>query len=553
MCLQLEGLSDALRKRRAFFKANGATATDHGHLTALTADLPLHEAERLYQRIFTGKMQPGDVELFQAQMLTEMAGMSVEDGLTMQLHPGSVRNYNKVVYEKFGRDKGATFPSPTEYVRALRPLLSKYGNEPNFTFILFTLDETTFTRELAPLAGHFPSVKLGPPWWFHDSPEGMMRFRETATETAGFYNTVGFNDDTRAFLSIPARHDVARRVDCAFLARLVAEHRLDEAEAFELVQDLTVNLVRKAYTSESYSFLFRLLCDPGDEVLVSQPSYPLFDFLADLDDVRLRPYPLFYDHGWWIDIAKLERAITPRTRAILVVHPNNPTGHWTGGAEREVLEALCARHGLALIVDEVFLDYPLRELESPSRSFASGDHPALTFVLSGLSKIAGLPQMKAAWIAVLGTAGMQAEALGRLEIVADTFLSMNAPVQLAMPGWLAGRSAIQTQILERARGNLATLRRIAEELPGQLQLLEVDAGWSAVLVLPGCVGEPDCAERLVRERGVITHPGSFYGIGEPNRIVVSLIGPGAVFSAGIQHATIEPPAAENLQVMDEPE
>ncbi len=241
------GYLAALRSRRAYFKANGATATDHGHLTALTADLPLAEAARLYQRIYTGKMQAGDVEMFQAQMLTEMAGMSVEDGLTMQLHPGSVRNYNTAVYEKFGRDKGADIPSPTEYVRALRPLLNKYGNEPNLTLILFTLDETAFSRELAPMAGHFPSVKLGPPWWFLDSPEGMMRFREAATETAGFYNTVGFNDDTRAFLSIPARHDVARRVDCAFLARLLAERRLDEAEAFEVAQDLTVNLVRKAY------------------------------------------------------------------------------------------------------------------------------------------------------------------------------------------------------------------------------------------------------------------------------------------------------------------
>jgi glucuronate isomerase len=241
------GYLTALRSRRAHFKKNGATATDHGHLTAQTADLSLAEAEKLYTRIYSGNTRPGDVELFQAQMLTELAGMSVEDGLTMQIHPGSVRNYNKQVYEKFGRDKGADIPSPTEYVRALRPLLSKYGNEPNFTLILFTLDETVFTRELAPLAGHFPSVKLGPPWWFLDSPEGMMRFRETATETAGFYNTVGFNDDTRAFLSIPARHDVARRVDCAFLGRLVAEHRLEESEAFEVIQDLTVNLVRKAY------------------------------------------------------------------------------------------------------------------------------------------------------------------------------------------------------------------------------------------------------------------------------------------------------------------
>ncbi len=242
-----KGYLNALRKRRAFFKENGATATDHGHLTAMTADLSWAEATALYERIYTGKTNTGDVELFQAQMLTEMAGMSVEDGLTMQLHPGSIRNHNLKVYEKFGRDKGADIPSPTEYVRSLRPLLNKYGNEPGFTFILFTLDESTYSRELAPLAGHYPCLRLGPPWWFHDSPEGMMRFREQATETAGFYNTVGFNDDTRAFLSIPARHDVARRVDSAFLGRLVAEGRLDEDEAFELVKDLTVGLVKKAY------------------------------------------------------------------------------------------------------------------------------------------------------------------------------------------------------------------------------------------------------------------------------------------------------------------
>ncbi len=242
-----KGYLAALRSRRTFFKQMGATATDHGHLTALTADLSPHAAADLYSRIYTGKTNPGDVELFQAQMLTEMAGMSVEDGLTMQLHPGALRNHNLKVYEKFGRDKGADIPAATEYTRALRPLLSKYGNEPNFTFILFTLDETSYSRELAPLAGHYPCLRLGPSWWFHDSPEGMMRFREQATETAGFYNTVGFNDDTRAFLSIPARHDVARRVDCAFLGRLVAEHRLDEDEAIELAYDLTNGLVRKAY------------------------------------------------------------------------------------------------------------------------------------------------------------------------------------------------------------------------------------------------------------------------------------------------------------------
>jgi glucuronate isomerase len=241
------GYLRALRQRRAFFKENGATATDHGPLSAQTADLSAAEIEPLFARIVSGKSTAADAELFRAQMLTEMASMSLEDGLTMQLHPGSYRDHNARVFDKFGKDKGADIPAPTEYVRALRPLLNKYGNESAFTLILFTLDETTYSRELAPLAGHYPCLRLGPSWWFHDSPEGMMRFREQTTETAGFYNTVGFNDDTRAFLSIPARHDVARRVDSTFLARLVAEHRLDEEEAFELIEDLTTNLVKKAY------------------------------------------------------------------------------------------------------------------------------------------------------------------------------------------------------------------------------------------------------------------------------------------------------------------
>ncbi len=241
------GYLNALRQRRAFFQEHGATATDHGHLTARTADLSLREAETLYARIYKGEFSREDATLFQAQMLTEMAGMSLEDGLTMQLHPGSIRNHNPRVYARFGRDKGADIPSSIEYVRSLQPLLAKYGNDSRLKLILFTLDETTYSRELAPLAGHYPAVYLGPAWWFHDSPEGMMRFREQATETAGFYNTVGFNDDTRGFLSIPARHDVARRVDASFLARLVAEHRLGEQEAFEVITDLTDRLVRKAY------------------------------------------------------------------------------------------------------------------------------------------------------------------------------------------------------------------------------------------------------------------------------------------------------------------
>lgn len=241
------GYLAALRSRRSFFQSMGATATDHGHLTARTANLSSEECEALYAKVYRGNASPQDAELFRAQMLTEMAGMSVRDGLVMQLHPGSLRNHNPSLYREFGRDKGADIPTPTDYVHALQPLLAKYGNEPNFTFILFTLDESTYARELAPLAGHYPCLRLGPAWWFHDSPEGMMRYREQVTETAGFYNTAGFNDDTRAFLSIPARHDVARRVDCAFLARLVAEHRLDQDEAFELIEDLTVNLARKTY------------------------------------------------------------------------------------------------------------------------------------------------------------------------------------------------------------------------------------------------------------------------------------------------------------------
>jgi glucuronate isomerase len=241
------GYLNALRKARQRFKTLDCTSTDHGHLTAQTADLPAVEAAELFNKVFTGKADAQQKVLFQAQMLTEMAQMSLEDGLVMQIHPGSTRNHNRKVHEKYGRDMGCDIPRPTNYVDALRPLLDRFGNESKLTIILFTLDESAYSRELAPLAGHYPCLRLGPAWWFNDSPEGMMRFRQQVTETAGFYNTVGFNDDTRAFLSIPARHDVARRIDCAFLARLVAEHRLDEDEAYELAYDLAYGLVKKAY------------------------------------------------------------------------------------------------------------------------------------------------------------------------------------------------------------------------------------------------------------------------------------------------------------------
>jgi glucuronate isomerase len=244
------GYLKALRTARERFHSLGCTATDHGHPTARTANLSPKEASELFTRVLAGTSDAGQHELFRAQMLTEMARMSLDDGLVMQIHPGSARNHNRHLYERYGRDVGADIPTATNYVDALRPLLDQFGNQSNLTIILFTLDESAYSRELAPLAGHYPCLRLGPPWWFYDSPEGMMRFRERVTETAGFYNTVGFNDDTRAFLSIPARHDVARRTDCAFLARLVAEHRLEEDEALEVAYDLAYRLVKRAYRLE---------------------------------------------------------------------------------------------------------------------------------------------------------------------------------------------------------------------------------------------------------------------------------------------------------------
>ena len=242
-----QGFLRALRKSRERFRQAGCTATDHGHPTAQTADLDDTEVKKLFSEVLSGKASAEKSELFRAQMLTEMAAMSLDDGLVMQIHPGSFRNHNVALQHRYGRDMGADIPRATDYVSALRPLLARFGNETRLTIILFTLDESTYSRELAPLAGHYPSLRLGPSWWFHDSPEGMMRFREQVTETAGFYNTVGFNDDTRAFLSIPARHDVARRIDCAFLGRLVAEHRIDEDEAHDVAHALTYRLVKEAY------------------------------------------------------------------------------------------------------------------------------------------------------------------------------------------------------------------------------------------------------------------------------------------------------------------
>jgi aspartate/methionine/tyrosine aminotransferase len=291
-------------------------------------------------------------------------------------------------------------------------------------------------------------------------------------------------------------------------------------------------------TSEGYSWLFRLLCDPGDEVLIAQPSYPLFDLLATIDDVNLIPYALLYDpggsHGWTLDLHTLRGRVTSRTRAIVVVHPNNPTGHFTSEAEREALSELCREHGLALIVDEVFLDYPFAGDASAemTRSFARGEQTALTFVLSGLSKVAALPQMKASWIVCLGPEDVRNEAMRRLEIIADTFLSMNAPVQHALPGWLAGRHSIQEQLRDRVRHNLHALD---DALAPQHEIarLDCEGGWYATLRTPPFATGEELAVRLLERCGVAVHPGSFFGFAEQNRLVVSLLPKPEVFAEGI--------------------
>jgi glucuronate isomerase len=241
------GYIRAHRARRLYFKNLGATATDHGHPSARTENLPKAEVDKLFNIILSGDFNPEQADTFRAHMLTEMAKMSCEDGLVMQIHAGSRRNHSNKVFNQFGLDKGFDIPGRTDYVSALKPLLEEVGLSRDLTIILFTLDETSYSRELAPLAGVYPALKLGPPWWFFDSYEGIKRFREATTETCGFYNTVGFNDDTRAFCSIPARHDVARRVDCSYLAELVSTGRLRENEAHEVAYDLAYGLAKNAY------------------------------------------------------------------------------------------------------------------------------------------------------------------------------------------------------------------------------------------------------------------------------------------------------------------
>ncbi|HEV2136639.1 MAG TPA: pyridoxal phosphate-dependent aminotransferase [Terracidiphilus sp.] len=285
-------------------------------------------------------------------------------------------------------------------------------------------------------------------------------------------------------------------------------------------------IVLATSTSEAYSYLFRLLCDPGSEVLALQPGYPLFDFLAGLDDVRLKAAPLVYDHGWQIDPEAIRRVITPASRAIVLVHPNNPTGHFTKAWEAVELAQLCRELDLSLIVDEVFLDYAITE---PGRTFASGIEGVPVFVVSGLSKIAGLPQMKAAWIVATGP--QNAQALDRLEVIADTFLSMNAPVQCALPAWLACRHNIERQIRQRVTANLAELDAQIARLPA-VERLFFEGGWYAVLHIPALAPDEKTVLNLL-ERGVWIHPGYFFGMPASGWLVTSLMTPREEFSTGV--------------------
>ncbi len=296
------------------------------------------------------------------------------------------------------------------------------------------------------------------------------------------------------------------------------------------IQVATDDLVLTSGTSEAYSFIFRLLCNPGDEVLIPAPGYPLFDFLADLCDVKLVRYPLVYDHGWQIDFPALAAATSGRTRGLIVVHPNNPTGHYISGSQQARLCDFCVQRGIALIADEVFLDFSLKE--SRTTSFAAASE-VLTFTLSGLSKICGMPQMKLAWIAGGGPAQEKSEALARLEVIADAYLSVGAPVQLAAPALLAMRVAFQVQVIARVRANLRELDAQLSRQSACNRLL-CEGGWSAILRIPATQSDEDLAIALLTSAGAYVHPGHFYDFAQPGHAVVSLIVPEDEFAEGIQ-------------------
>jgi alanine-synthesizing transaminase len=292
------------------------------------------------------------------------------------------------------------------------------------------------------------------------------------------------------------------------------------------------DIILTTSTSEAYSFAFRAICDPCCEVLVPEPGYPLFEFLAEVQDVRLVRYPIFYDHGWHIDFHALERAICDKTRAIVVVHPNNPTGHYTSADENARLNEICVKHDLAIIADEVFLDFALLPRAGRAATFATNEN-VLTFTMSGISKISGLPQMKAAWLITSGPEDVKSQALERLEVISDTFLSMNAPIQHALPEFLAHRHSFQSQLIERVKANLAELDR---QLAGQKSCtrLDVEAGWYAIVRVPATRTDEETALELLEKHGASIHPGHFYDFPGDGYFVVSLITPASDFSTGIR-------------------
>jgi len=338
----------------------------------------------------------------------------------------------------------------------------------------------------------------------------------------------GFSYDSKAILvalSNPAavRYEPNPR-GSESARRIVAGYYAGRNEAVS-IEDIFLT----TSTSEGYSYVFRTLCNPDDEVLIPSPSYPLFDFLAEIQDVKLVRYPLIYDQGWQIDFHALEQAITARTRAVIVVHPNNPTGHFTKSSERTKLNAICNGRQMAIIADEVFLDFAVDGSRTASFATNSG---VLTFTLSGLSKISGLPQMKAAWLTVSGPPNLKREALGRLEVIADTYLSVNVPVQLAMPAFFEQRHSFQEQLLSRVRGNLKELDRFLTR-QSACRRLTVEGGWYGVLRVPAVRSDEDLAIELLTAKNVCVHPGHFYDFRSDGFLVVSLITPEAIFSKGI--------------------
>ncbi len=311
----------------------------------------------------------------------------------------------------------------------------------------------------------------------------------------------------------------------------VADYYREQHDAFDVDPD---SLILTTSTSEAYSYVFRLLCDVGDEILVPKPSYPLFEFLADLQDVKLVPYPLIYDHGWQIDFPSLYKAVSHHTRGVVVVHPNNPTGSFVSGKETEELNGFCREYGLAIVADEVFLDYAH---DGSMRPTFAANRDVLTFTLSGLSKVSGLPQMKVAWVATSGPDDRTSEAVDRLEVIADTYLSMNAPLQLATPALLEQRKNIQPLLLDRLRANLEELDR---EIGRQKNCtrLAVEGGWYAVLRVPVTQSDEDLAVDLLKECSVVVHPGHFFDFPQDGYLVVSLITPPQRFREGM-HRVLE--------------